>query len=279
MKKLIIVNAAIWLILTLTRFFGNRLGFDGDALQEALVLPGSFGDYLSHPWTLLSYMFTQTNFLHLLFNLLWLYWFWRILSVRYTAGKILSIYLFGGIAGGLCWLISGISGILLPGAYLCGASASLLAMMGVAMTAMGGMRLNLMLFGEVKLRWFALVCILLTFFGGSTASSGTFAAHLGGAVYGVAYALMTENKIFPQNIFTKEKERFLRLFKRERTRQRRKAEDFTAANVENFVAAGKGRLADHRRLDELLDKIRLSGYASLSPAEKRELNAISSKLK
>ena len=30
---------------------------------------------LSRPWTIFTYMFTQFDFLHLLFNMLWLYWF------------------------------------------------------------------------------------------------------------------------------------------------------------------------------------------------------------
>ena len=40
----------------------------------------------------------------------------------------------------------------------------------------------------------------------------------------------------------------------------------------------RGRLSDMSRLDELLDKIRLSGYASLTDVERRELNALSRKI-
>lgn len=49
-------------------------------------------------------------------------------------------------------------------------------------------------------------------------------------------------------------------------------------NTRATIKAMNNRMSDTERLDELLDKIRVSGYDSLSSKEKTELNYISSRL-
>ena len=71
---------------------------------------------LSRPWTLITYMFTHFNFLHILFNMLILYWFGRIFLQYLTGRQLLTTYLIGGLAGALLYLIflNGFPGLRIP---------------------------------------------------------------------------------------------------------------------------------------------------------------------
>ncbi|HOY71599.1 MAG TPA: rhomboid family intramembrane serine protease, partial [Tenuifilaceae bacterium] len=76
LTQLIYINLAIFLIYSLVRvimFIGGAQ--PGSSYAHWLAVPAGLHQLLSRPWTLLTYMFFHENFLHILFNLLWLYWF------------------------------------------------------------------------------------------------------------------------------------------------------------------------------------------------------------
>ena len=50
-------------------------------------------------------MFLHEGFLHILFNLLWLFWFGSIFIQELGMKKLLSTYLLGGLAGGLLFVL------------------------------------------------------------------------------------------------------------------------------------------------------------------------------
>ena len=90
--------------------------------------------------------------------------------------------------GGIAYIVAAALGMA-AGAYLCGASSAVLAIMSVVAIAMPDYELNLFIFGRVKLKWFALVCILLTLLGSGGSQAGTV-AHIGGVLCGVAYGMI-----------------------------------------------------------------------------------------
>ena len=120
---------------------------------------------------------------------------------------------------------------------------------------------GLFLIGEVKLTWVAVACCVLTFIGGG----GNQAAHIGGLLWGLAFGLMLRRGI--------DITRFLSFG------VGRPAPHGPKRSPDRMVRALRDRQDDIRRLDELLDKIRLSGYGSLSSKERRELNEISARIK
>ena len=67
-------------------------------LMMVFAIPANTGDLLTRPWTILTYMFLHLDFLHILFNLLWLYWFGLIFVKYLSQRQLLGTYLFGGIA-------------------------------------------------------------------------------------------------------------------------------------------------------------------------------------
>jgi membrane associated rhomboid family serine protease len=78
--RLIIINVAVFILLTLVAIAGyllNNQGLAGSAVSLFSV-PASPGALLLRPWTLITYMFTHKDIWHILFNMLWLYWFGTI---------------------------------------------------------------------------------------------------------------------------------------------------------------------------------------------------------
>lgn len=258
------VNVAVWLTLTLLSAAGRLAGFDGAAAADWLVLPSSLPVLATRPWTLLTYMVTHQSLWHLLFNMLWLIWFGGALLATLSPRHLLCVYVGGGLAGGLsyllvCGLWPGIGG------WLCGASASVLAIMTAAALRTPDMSFNLFLIGEVRLRLIALVCVILAFVGLGGGNSGGEVAHIGGMLYGLVFGLALR--------------RGVDLSRLPRMRRRDAGGRFAARRVARFAGRVDMVRSDRERLDELLDKIRLSGYGSLSRAERRELDRLSGTLR
>lgn len=236
-------------------------------MRRLFALPADPADLLRYPWTVATYMVTQFSVLHLLFNVLWLYWFGRLMLSCEGERGVLVDYIGGGLAGAICYIAVSVTGVAPQGAYLCGASASLLAMMGTVAVADRGREMRLLLFGVIRLRWFALICILLTFLGVGGGSAGGPVAHLGGLAFGVVFGLIGFHHHTPA------------WSRRSGKTPKRGTGKNVARDAGAVAKAAANRLGDHGRLDELLDKIRVSGYESLTEREKEELNAISRRIR
>lgn len=278
LSALILLNTFVWIIAVIFNFAAEKLNVPSLSPTGWLPLPDILEGVVRHPWTILTYMVTQFSFLHLLFNMLWLYWFGKLLLITLSDRQLLFIYISGGLAGALLFLVSGIifhnSG---NGTYLCGASSAVLAVMTVDMFRMPDMRCNLLLIGEVKLKWLAPACILLTLIGESSGSTGSIAAHFGGILSGLVIIIFLKKGID----LSKPLKHFLSAASRKTgTKSRRLPPDYESRpkRADAFRMAAEKRLPDSDRLDQLLDKIRISGYNSLNSLEKRELNAISRRI-
>lgn len=253
-------ETGVWLAVTIVSLLGSVLHFTSP-VAEWLTLPSAFPLFVTRPWTLLTYMAVQFDVFHLLFNVLWLYWFGRLLLLTLPE-KSLALYFFGGgIAGGIFFLAASGAGV--GGGWLCGCSAAVISVMAGAAIRLPDHPVGLFLIGEVKLKWVAIACCILTFIGGG----GNQAAHFGGLVWGTGMALMLRAGHDPA--------RWLCIpgkgsDGRESDRRR---------SAKKMVDILRERQQDSERLDALLDKIRLSGYGSLSRREREELQELSQKIK
>ncbi|MDE5794509.1 MAG: rhomboid family intramembrane serine protease [Muribaculaceae bacterium] len=249
-------EAAIWLLVTLLTLIGQIIHFYVP-IAEWLTLPSLFTLFITRPWTLLTYMAIHFDVLHVLFNILWLYWFGRIMLITLSDRHLLFAFIGGGLAGGILFLASAAIGY--GSGWLCGCSAAVIAVMSVAAIRLPDHPVNLFLIGEVRLKWVAVVCCLLTFLGGG----GNQAAHIGGLIWGIAFGLMLRNGTDPTKIIPEFNKRH---------------QNKTDRKPDLMVRVLKQRQTDMDRLDTLLDKIKLSGYESLSRKERKELNDLSKKL-
>lgn len=255
---LTIGEVMIWIIVTILSLAGRMMHFNVP-IAEWTTLPSYFPLFLSRPWTLVSYMAVHFDVLHMLFNVLWLYWFGTIMLITLSDRHLLLTFIGGGLVGGLLFLGSAAIGY--GSGWLCGASAAVIAVMCVAAIRLPDHRIKMFLIGEVKLKWVAVVCCLLTFLGGG----GNQAAHIGGLLWGVAIGLLLQKGIDPTKC--------LPSFHRNATKTAYERKP------EIMVRMLKQRQNDMDRLDSLLDKIKLSGYESLSRKERKELNDLSTRLK
>lgn len=266
---LIMLNSGIFVILWIIILAGNAMGLEGNFTIQWLCVPSSPTQFISRCWTALTYMVTHYGILHLLFNMLWLFWFGRLLMTTLSNRHLLWLYIGGGGFGALIYILGQ---VILPASggssYLCGASASVLSVMTATAIRTPNLTMNLFLFGEVKLKWIAIVCILLTFAGVGGGNTGGQAAHIGGVIFGAAFILAIKNGYdISKQLSVKPRQKT----PPSKTRVRR--------NGKAVAEAASGRLGDPARLDQLLDKIRMSGYQSLTTAERRELTALSQRLK
>lgn len=256
---IIIVNVAVWLCVTLLSLFVGGAG-----VAWWLEMPSDVSTLMLRPWTPLTYMVTHVSFWHLLFNMLWLWWFGDILLTRLRPSRLVWLYVGGGFAGALCYFLFY---LIFPGrALLCGASGAVLAVMAAAAVRDPDRRVRLFLFGDVRLKWIVLVVVVLSFLGLGGGNAGGESAHIGGALFGAIYGLSLRRgyDFIGRAVNYLGRRRTPPAEPRRDTRRVRRALD--------------SRLADPRRLDELLDKIRISGYDALSSRERAELQAISKRL-
>lgn len=256
---LLIVNMAVSVVLWTVALALILGGTPTVVLYTLTSLPSDVTSFAFHPWTLLSYMFVHFSPWHLLFNVLWLYWFGRLLADTGNAGSLTLLYIGGGVAGGVMYLAASFLTGYAPGAFLTGASAAVLAIICAAGMLMPERSIRLFLLGTLKLKWVALICVALTIIGSAGAGVPTQAAHAGGILFGVGYCLVR------------------RLGSLQSMRPS-KAAPARKVQVRATLKAMSENTPDQERLDQLLDKMRVSGYDSLSSKEKTELNYISSRL-
>jgi len=274
--QLIYVNLAVFLLIRIVYVFLSlfRVEFD---LISWLALPSDLHTLATRPWTIITYMFLHFDFLHILFNLLWLYWFGKIFTMYFDEKKLLSTYILGGIFGGIFYIAAynifpafhevAQSGVLL------GASASIIAIVIAAAIYAPNLEMNLLLissiFGPIKIIWIALFSVLIYFLGISGQNAGGNIAHLGGAFWGLLYmSQLKRGKDITSKFNT-----FLfslgKIFNR-RNRMRvayRKNEMPRMTDWEY----NKKKKEEKENINQILDKIGKSGYDSLSKQEKEIL--------
>lgn len=268
---LILLNLLIFFAVWIVTLVGRQYGLEGNFTMPWLCVSSVPEMAMHRPWTLLTYMVTQYDFIHLLFNVLWLFWFGILLPVWVSEGRRLMLYMGGGVTGGLLYV--GVN-LLWPsssaaGGYLCGASAAVLAVMTAVALWSPRREIRLFLLGTLQLRWVALGCIILTFLGLNGGSGAAQSAHIGGVIFGGVYA-------FAMTLFSRKGG--MASQERNSARNSKKTRLNVRRNGKAVAEAAANRLSDTGRLDQLLDKIRLSGYSSLTAGERNELNLISQRL-
>jgi membrane associated rhomboid family serine protease len=268
LTRLIYINLGLFLLIRITNVFYFLSGAEFPIL-DWLALPADFGMLASRPWTLITYMFLHFDFLHILFNLLWLYWMGQIFLNYFNQGKLVTIYLLGGISGGLFY-VAGYNSFpvfsqIVVDSRLLGASASVIAIVTALAVHAPNHTLHLMFIGPVKMKYIALFSVLLYVIGISSTNAGGNLAHLGGAFWGMLYVLQLRRGIdlgkWLTQLFGGIKKGFAPKPK-VKVSYRKPTDDIEYNRIKN---------QNKIRMNEILDKISKSGYDSLSKEEKEIL--------
>ncbi len=257
---LIAINVVVFLVINVPAVF-EQLFAQSDIIKtyafEYLALPAYLPKLLTRFWTPITYMFMHNGIFHILFNMLWLYWMGQIFEDFLGDRRILGLYLLGGLAGAVLYIISfniipayaHSDALILSSAV--GASASVMAVIVAAATIAPNYTISLMFIGPVKLKWLVLFYIVIDFLGIVGPNAGGEIAHLGGALIGFAYV-----------------------------KQLQRGNDWVGSIASVFkkrsklkvVSANKGKKTSGKprqdEIDRILDKINTSGYDNLSQQEK-----------
>jgi membrane associated rhomboid family serine protease len=272
LMKLIYINLAVFLSVTIIGIIGFLI-VDQEILNQTiriLSVPSSFNTLLLRPWTLITYMFTHKELLHIIVNLLWLYWFGKIFLEYLDEKKLVAVYLIGGIAGGLTYVLSynifpafkGIVGESIP---LLGASASVMAIVVAIAAYVPDYTVYLLFLGRVKIKYIAIAIFIFTSILDFSANSGGKLAHIGGALFGFLYTYSYRQGNDIGRWVSKALDSLVTLFK-----PRKKLKVTYKKPVDDFEYNRKK--ADHQKeINAILDKISKGGYDSLTKQEKETL--------
>ncbi len=154
---------------------------------------------LNEPWRFLTSMFLHGNFSHLFFNMFALFLFGMILEKNVGKIEFLKIFLTGGIIGSVIYFLTILLGIASPTPAL-GASGGVYAILGALAILTPNLRIFL-LFIPMRMRQAAIVWVIIEFLGVFNDSSGiASAAHLGGLLFGILYAMNFKKKVYEPQI-------------------------------------------------------------------------------
>ena len=263
--RLITINCVAFVLVTVANLICSAFGCGQAAATRWLALPGDGALYLSRPWTVFTYMIVNTDLLRLIFNMLWLLCFGRLLSLPMSSSRLIWLYVSGGVAGGVLYLVGSLCGFW-SAAWLMGPSASVIAVAVATALMLPQLEINMLVLGRVKVVWVA-VCVLLIYFLDIDGQNlGGNAAHVGGALTGIVAGL-GHGRVSDMRL------RFIKARGNKKNSAGKRESYNVSRDKKEFSAE------DNRRLDAILDKVKRAGYGALSDDEKRELFDISGRIK
>jgi membrane associated rhomboid family serine protease len=269
--KLIYINIAVFILITIIAIIGFLVTSPlvSEKAIDILAVPASLRALLTRPWTIITYMFLHKDIWHILFNMLWLYWFGTIFLQYLDHRKLVSVYLLGGISGALMYILSfnifpAFSGLVSESVAI-GASASVMAVVIAIAAYVPDYTVNLLLLGRVKIKYMALAIFVLTSFMDFSVNSGGKLAHIGGAIFGYFYTLNIRQGRDIGRVVNKTIDFIVTQF---RPRKKMKV-TYKKPSTEYEYNAMK---SEHQaRINTILDKISKGGYDSLTKEEKETL--------
>ncbi len=266
--RLIFVNAGVFLffgIFYLFSFLFQDVSFYKLVLSKFEV-PASADTLLKQPWSVFTYMFLHAGLLHVLFNMLWFYWFGEIFVLYLGDKKILPLYLIGGIAGAVVYVLAfNLLPVFYPvvgASHMLGASASIFAIVFAATALNPDYEMRLLFLGVVRIKYIAVVALLLDIINIPYGNAGGYIAHVGGALSGYFYIKALRSGFDLAAPFNKLFDWTATIFKSGAKVK------MTYKNPNRKSAPGEKKADDQKRVDEILDKISRSGYDGLTKEEK-----------
>lgn len=274
--QLIIINVVVFVLLGVlmvpSLITGNEALFQ--IIHKQFSLAARIGDFITRPWTILTYAFTHdlSGIFHILFNMLALYWFGRLFVEYLGSDKLIAVYVLGALAGGVFYLLAYniipfYQKLTLANQIeMVGASAAVNAIVVAAATLLPDYTFFLLLIGPVRIKYIAAFFVFLSFLGTVGSNAGGNIAHLGGALIGYVYIKQLQAGVNWGSWIVMVVDWFRDLFKPKskvkvsyRSERKTRAQKPQAKNI------------SQDEIDEILDKISEGGYESLTKEEKEKL--------
>ncbi|WP_111306859.1 rhomboid family intramembrane serine protease [Confluentibacter sediminis] len=267
LEKIIVVNVVVFLFGFV---LSQILGYSSGISLRWLELPSDFGAFILKPWSIITYAFIHYDFLHILFNMLWLYiigqWFLNLFSPKLA----LNVYFLGAICGGWLFMLGyNLFPSIFGKSYLVGASASVRALLIFLCAYMPNKDIRFFTI-NIKLWYFGLAIIVFDVIGVFGVNSGGNLAHLGGALLGYMYAKQYLKGNDIGRGFGKFMDACISFFSFSK-KSPLKTVHKNKSKVGGYTKADFDEFNHQKKIDVILDKISKSGYDSLTAEEKEFL--------
>lgn len=267
--KLIVVNIVVFTVLNLLDFL-----FKSNVVTRFLYLPKEFGDFITQPWSLVSYSFLHGNLPHLAFNMISLYFIGRFFLSIHSLKRFLNVYLLGAIVGGCFFLLSYnlFPAFVGQNAPLVGASAAIMALLIFITTDRANMSVSILGYNITlwKIGVFFVLLDLIRIPMDNGSNAGGFISHLGGALLGYLYATQLSKGVDIGSGFEKMMDSIASYFKpREKSNLKTVYKNTKSTKKSTSSKNSYETKSDQQRqINEILEKISKSGYESLTQHEK-----------
>ncbi len=285
--KLVVVNFAVFVAMkliyvALNLFTMGKAQAMYDDILIGLCLQADLGTLAWRLWGIVTHIFLHDSFWHLVNNMIGLYLFGRIVSDLIGDLRTLPIYLLGGLAGAVTYVITA-QFFLSVGSYALGASAAVMALGGAALILAPDYRVHLLFLGAIKVKYVVLLLVLLDLVAiAGTYPAGGHAAHIAGFAMGCFFVFQLRDGrdwAVPVNNFFAWlgglfSSKYRPKFKRPKNAPSMRA---TFGGAKGSSKSDAHDLSFQEKLDGILDKIKAQGYESLNQEEKDFLYEASQK--
>jgi len=266
--KIIAINVIIFIIGLV---FNSLLRID---IFTYFELPSGILDFVFQPWSIITYGFLHNGLLHLVFNMLFLFYLSRALTNLFRPKMILNIYFLGIICGGLAYFAFSNfmeAAFFTGNGVLVGASAGVTALLLFVAAYMPNSEVRLFNAFNVKWKHIAMVFVSLDLVRMMLGlNQGGYVAHFGGYILGYIYATKLLKGTDIGKGFERTMDSFMSWFKPKSNlktvHRKSKKGDYAGKTKDEF-----NTFNNQKKIDLILDKISKSGYESLTAAEKEFL--------
>ena len=266
-EQLIYINVALFLFTNLFKAFASLMLWNQNLFFDWFALPVDFQQFISSPWSLVTYAFLHGGFIHILFNMIVLFYFGNLFLDFFSKKQFFNYFFLGIIGGGIIFMISYsyFPALRDETTFLVGASAGVTAILVGLATKIPNYAIHFRFIGSVKLWYVAVGFILLDIIQLPLSNTGGHLAHLGGALVGFLLTTQlqsTNNSTSTfSNVFKSKKQKPLKtVYKKSKT----------SSTTNNDISK-------QRKIDTILDKISKSGYETLTKDEKEFLFSVGKK--
>jgi membrane associated rhomboid family serine protease len=264
-EKLILLNVLCFILPLFLNTVLFLFNIQTDFYVGWFELSASWSELLFKPWTLVSYSFMHSGFFHLFWNMYLLFFASRLFLNLFTPKTFFNLYFLGVIVGGLTFMLSY---ALFPAfqnsnPIMIGASAGVMAVFIFMSTYSPDLEVRLILF-NLKLRYLGIAFVLLDVVQIPYGNAGGHIAHLGGSALGFFYARRLSQGVDIGEPFGNTIVSIINMFKK-----KPKMKTVYKKQKHSHAGTSFNKKDDfQKRIDEILDKISVSGYESLSQEEK-----------
>lgn len=271
-----IIFFLVLLTLKVVYFFFQKTEADFfSGVLQYFEMPAQLVRLSERPWTILTYMFSHVSAMQLLSNMLWLWAFGFIFQELTGNKKLIPVYIYGGFAGGLVFILAN---YLIPPlrpsvgeAVLLGSNAATMAVAVATTTLAPDFRFFRNLNGGIPIWVLTLIYILIDFAGIASLSAAFSLSHLGGAATGFLFIYLLRKDIDGSIWMNKFYNWFMNLFNPNKKTKVVNIKEKVFYNTEGRKPFKKTPNITPQRVDEILDKINQKGYHLLTDEEKNIL--------